>query len=487
MSEAQPPTPNLPVFPVIVVSVNEDEAKVIGSAPGAEVIEKEIDRQRWDNDIPYRNELTASVAHRVARSINHTEPVRVRVDMGAGQDFHMWMPTAGNRLYEIERPQPLKDSSTKTRWGMPPKMFWASLACVLMVAMTIGALLWKNNQSEPVAIYTPPAAQLPVSAPAGWDTFADYSLEATTAAPVVIKDQILYAKDSELRTVSAKDGVEKGKQSAGFNIDEIHSVDGLESDVIAVGGNNAQAAIGKRGGELHSLNRPTQQAKLHWVSGAPVYTSEGYVWIPDAQGALKKVTAPADTFPVALAGEKVWMASKVEPKAWLMSDDSAKLPKSVDIPAPKGMSYKGPITGVKEHVLFGYSNKNKSTEQKIVITDLNKNGEVGKGRVLEGKWNENSTEVDNQRNLILTGSTLIDVENNKAINAGSNATYGGGYVWTRGTHPARISLNGDEKAWETSSAQPVIPADVDQDGRAIVLYKPTEQDASSKLYVLRKE
>ena len=73
------------------------------------------------------------------------------------------------------------------------------------------------------------------------------------------------------------------------------------------------------------------------------------------------------------------------------------------------------------------------------------------------------------------------------MKTGANASYGGGFAWTKGTKPARISVDGDVKEWVTSSSQPVTPADVDETGRAVVLYKPNEAEAVSKLYVLRKE
>lgn len=480
-------TPDLPVFPVVTVSVDEDAHQIHASTQGTDVFIEEYDPALWEEDVTYRNKKTADAAQQVTEAIGHHDPVRVRVFMDEENSYQMWMPPGGGQLNLIESPEPLTVREPGKLWGISRKMLLSILAFVLMFAVMVTLYFVKQNRDEPVAIYTPPPVQLPVSAPVGWDTYADYSLEATTAAPVVVGDQLLYAKGSDLKIASITDGVEKSSTSAGFDITSISVVHGVGENLVAVGGSNAQAAIGQMGSQLHSIERPTQQAQLHWVSGVPVYTSSGAVWVPDDQGKLIKRTAPADTVPAAVFGQSVWMVSTVEPKAWLMDSDSPDLPAVVSLPVPEGKTYKGFIGAVNEHLVFGFTHKDKNMDQSIVIADATKNGAIEKARAVAGQWNENNVAVDVQRNLMLTGSTLIDVAGNHAMKTGANASYGGGFAWTKGTKPARISVDGDVKEWVTSSSQPVIPADVDETGRAVVLYKPNEAEAVSKLYVLRKE
>lgn len=493
MSNEDTPTtkpPELPLFPVITVEVDDENHQLYASAPGSTLITHSYDREQWadETQVAYRNEQVAKVAGAIAQDIGIRHPVRVNVAMDDENIYKMWMDHQGTELQMLPEssPQESKPSNGKTFGGLSPKLWGAIIAFILCILTMIGAVLWKNGQEEAAPIYTPPPVQLPVSAPAGWDTLADYSLEATAASPLIVGDKLLYAQGGELKTANSLDGVQLSAHSVSFDITSITTVTGLGENIIAVGGANSQAAIGTLGGELHTISRPTQQATLHWVSGAPVFTSTGAVWVPNTNGELTKLTAPADTVPAAVFGGTVWMVSTVDTQAWLISSDAPELPAPVSIPAPGGYTYQGFIASVNNHLAFAFSNT-ESREQVIVLADATETGTLENGRIVKGNYNQTQVSVDLARNLLLTGSTLVDVAANQAMNVGSNASYGGGYAWARGTDPQRISVTGDVTSWATSSATPVIPADVDSQGRAVVLYKPSAQDVPSKLYVLRKE
>ncbi|MFW0120240.1 hypothetical protein ACN08Y_10040 [Rothia sp. P5764] len=482
--------PELPIFPVITVEVDDENHQLYASAPGSTLITRPYDRERWvdESQVAYRNEQVAEAAGAIAQDIGLTHAVRVNVAMDDENTFKMWMEHQGTELHMLPEssPEGMNPSKGKIFGGLSLKLWAAITAFILCIVTMVGAILWKKGQEEAAPTYTPPAVQLPVSAPAGWDTFADYSLEATTAAPLIVGDKLLYAQGSELKIANSIDGVQESTHSVGFDITSITTVSGLGENIIAVGGANSQAAIGPLGGEMHTITRPTQQASLRWVSGVPVFLSTGTVWVPNTTGELTQLTAPADSVPAAVFGNTVWMVSTVDTQAWLISSSAPELPAPVSIPAPAGYTYQGFITSVNDHLAFAFNNS-ESREQAIVLVDATASGSLENGRTVKGSYNQSQVSVDLARNLLLTGSTLVDVAANQAMNVGSNTSYGGGYAWARGTNPQRISVTGDIKTWSTSSAIPVIPADVDSQGRAVVLYKPSSQDVPSKLYVLRKE
>lgn len=486
-------TPELPLFPVITVEVDEENSQIFCSAPGSSLLTITFDKDQWQDSeqVTYRNTLVAQAAHSVAEELSLSQAVRVNVVMDEENTFKMWLPPDGHELKMLPEASLQKAQSPqgKSLGGLSFKLIGAITAFVLMALGMVGAVVYKNNQAaaEPEAAYTPPPVQLPVSAPAGWDTFADYSLEATTAPPLIVGDKLLYASGSELKIVQASDGVEISSHSVSFQITSISTVYGLGDNLIAVGGASNQAAIGSLGSDLHEIAEPVQQAKLHWVSGAPVFTSTGAVWVPSADGSLKKLVAPADTVPAVVFGENIWMVSTVDTQAWLISSDNPTLPEPVKIPAPGGYTYQGFIASVNNHLAFAYSAESKGTEQTIVLADATADGVLENGRSVAGTYNQAQVSVDLARNLLLTGGTLVDVQANQAVNVGSNALYGGGYAWVRGTEPKKVAVDGTTATWATSSSTPIIPSDVDETGRAVVLYKPTSQDVPSKLYVLRKE
>lgn len=488
--EPIPPTPELPAFPVITVHIETETGRSSASAQGTGLYIDQFDTERFaqEDERDYRNEIVATAASKVLDDLNQLTPVRVRVQMDEDTIFNMWMEPGGHRVHPVENPDENLEGPQQSRGilGLAPKLFFSLLSVLLIGVIMTVLVLNKGSKEEAAPIYTPPPVQLPVSAPAGWDTYADYSLEATTAAPLILGEDLLYAQGSELRIANASDGVRKSTHSAGFDITAIYPVHGLGENVIAVSGGNNQAAIGTQGSDLHTIEKPTDQAELHWVSGVPVYTSTGAVWVPDTQGQLTKLTAPADSLPAVVSGTAVWMVSTVDAQGWLISTDDAELPAPVSIPAPGGYTYKGLIAGVNSQIVVAFSN-DKSTENQIVIVDSTADGALENGRSVAGNYNQHNIAVDIKRNLLLTGSTLIDVVANQAMNTGGNATYGGGYAWARGTEAKRIAVTGEVTTWATSSSQPTIPADIDSAGRAVVLYKPNAQDVPSKLYVLRKE
>lgn len=483
-------TPELPVFPVITVEVDDENHQLYASAPGSTLITRSFDREQWadESQVAYRNEQVAHAATAIAQDIGLKNAVRVNVAMDDENIFKMWMEYQGNELHMLPEAtnQESKPAGSKSFGGLSPRLWGAIIAFLLCAVIMVWAVIWKNGQEEAAPIYTPPPVQLPVSAPAGWDTFADYSLEATSASPLIVGEKLLYAQGRELRIANSSDGVRTSGHSVGFDINSITTSTGLGDNTIAVGGANSQAAIGTMGGDLHTINRPTQQATLHWVSGVPVFTSTGAVWVPNSSGELTKLTAPADSVPAAVFDNTVWMVSTVDNQAWLISSDSPELPAPVSIPAPGGYTYQGFIASVNNHLAFAYSNT-ESREQVIVLADATSEGTLENGRTVKGNYNQSQVSVDLDRNLLLTGPTLVDVAENKAMNVGSNASYGGGYAWARGSDSQRISVAGETVSWSTNSANPTIPSDVDSRGRAVVLYKPSAQDVPSKLYVLRKE
>lgn len=492
-----PKTPFLPPFPVMQVVLSED--KIQASSQGTETYTQELE----NTSVLTAEELNtygAKLVAKVLAELNLADDVRVEFFDTQGNQHGMWYSTEFTALYPLKTPglapvgtkaNQVSSSGLLARLPGLAKLnkelralvlILLSLALVILLAFGARWLLDKWGTKEDNA--SPPAAQLPVTAPAGWDTYADYAVEASMVNPVLKNQEIIYAHEAELRRINADTGIDAGTTSVSFNISAIYESSGLAEDTVAVAGSGSQAAIGTVHNEaLNTIEPPEEQTTLQWISGVPVYQGTGFIWVPNEKGELKRYTAPADSEPAVIDGQSIWMVSTKEPKAWHIHSDSAELPESVSIPGLDGYTYKGLISGINHHIVLAWGKEDLS-DTMLEIIDATGEHQLENARSLPGTASEYSTVTDPERNLLLSQGTFVDVSTNQAMKVGTSAKYGAGYAWVSGIESQRVSVDGEVISWDGTSNS-VIPSAIDAAGRAIVIYKPTSSsEPLGKLYVL---
>ena len=502
--EASVPSPTfLPPFPVIDVVL--DEEGMHASAQGTESYHQQLHAFVSELDAQQLNAYGADLVRQVLEELRLDDDVRVLLHDAQGSQHPMWYSSDSQSLYPFTVPSGSKAGRTvgaqvfSTGGGffaslpglraLPAErraLLLIALGLVLAVALTFGgrSVLGSFGSSEEPEL--PQAAQLPVTAPAGWDTYADYAVEASVVDPVVYQQEIIYAYEGQLRYILADTGEQTGSTEAGFKISEIYEVSGLSKGTIAVAGSGSQAAIGRIGdAELNVIEPPEETTTLEWISGLPVYVGTGFIWVPDENGQLKRYTAPADSKPAVVDGASVWMVSSKEPKAWHISSDAAQLPEAVEIPAVEGYTYKGLVAGVNHHIVLAWSTEDLSGTR-LEILEATGEHRLENARVVAGTASEYNTVTDSGRNLLLSAGTFVNVETNQAMKVSSSAKYGAGFAWVTGIESQRVSVDGEIVSW-SGTANSVIPAAIDGAGRAVVVYKPSNSsEPLGKLYVLTK-
>lgn len=331
-----------------------------------------------------RNAAAADAAAKVADSLGVGN---VRVDLFVGEHRHqMWLDRETHTLqqYQLTSGDAVANEGKrkKTR-GKGLRMSKQSVALIVVIAVVVlsavamfGPKLLPGS-AEPEANPTPDPAQLPVTAPAGWDTYADYAVNAADADPLVVGDQVIFARTNQIVQLDASSGVEVGHSDLSFTPTRLRSTSGVGENVIVAEGPSSQVAIGTPAGPFHELHKPSDYAKVGFVSGVPVFTQSGQVTVPDAHGQMSSYTLPADSEPAMVTDDGVWMVSTLEPEAWLIKGTSADLPAPVQLPSPPGgLEYEGLVAGVGDQVVLGFAGKDSSTDRHLEVMGLTE-GEGG--------------------------------------------------------------------------------------------------------------
>lgn len=486
--------PPLPAFPVI--SITQEEHRIVGRAQGTSTVVVDTAISVEDLSREETHEIGISIVKDLLEQLNTSDAIRVNVTAFTGDTFKMYYNPKLGVLEPIPEQQLPRSGSIKARAAAASHGKLGSLSKPVRTALLIGIglllitllalgyrLLFGGNKEDKAL---PEPAQLPISAPAGWDTYADYVVDAT-AAPITVGEDIIYAQDSEVIRINGQTGQEIDRVSAPFTVKDIYLTYGIGQDIIAVSGSSKEAAIGKIGGELTQIEPPTDHANLDWVSGVPIFQSTGYAYVPDATGNLTKLVQPADSVPVVIHDKKAWMVSKAEPKAWLIDSDKAELPEAVGIPEIAGYIYQGPLTGVRDTAVVRWAKEGQLSDAQLELFKLGADNTLENPRSIVGRASTTNVTVDAQRNKILTQGLFVDVETNQAMKVSTAAKYGAGYAWTSGVEASRISVDSEVVNWKlpAGSSSSAIPSTLDSEGRAAVLYKPSNTDLPSRIYMLK--
>lgn len=493
-SKEEKTLPPLPAFPII--SITQEEQRIVGRAQGTSTVVVDTDISVEDLSREETHDIGISIVQDLLEQLNTSDAIRVNVTAFTGDTFKMYYNPKLGVLEPIPEQQLPRSGSLKARAAAASQGKLGSLSkpvrtalmigigLLLITLLALGYRLLAGGTPEDKAL--PDPAQLPISAPAGWDTYADYVVDATVP-PITVGEDIIYAQDSEVIRLDGHTGQEIDRVSAPFTVKDIHLTYGIGENIIAVSGSSKDAAIGPIGGELTQIEPPTDHANLDWVSGVPIFQSTGYAYVPDVEGNLTKLVQPADSVPTVIHEKKAWMVSKTEPKAWLIGSDNPELPEPVGIPEIAGYIYQGPLTGVRDTAVVRWAKEGQLSDAQLELFELSSENTLEAPRSIAGQASANNVTVDAQRNKFLAQGLFVDVETNQAMKVSTAAKYGAGYAWTTGVEASRISVDGEVINWKlpTGSSSSAVPSTLDPEGRAAVLYKPSNSDLPSRLYMLK--
>ncbi|MGG7655280.1 hypothetical protein [Kocuria rosea] len=353
---------------------------------------------------------------------------------------------------------------------------WGSVGVLGLTAGASVAMNLTEGDGEPVAVvHIPPPAQLPVPAPAGWDTYGAWATPMSGSQVQAVLDwegRPVSVDGAKLIGHDPDTGVEQWSRSAPFTVTQLglFTVDGQTRLAAATGKELVlftpdssepirvqvpqEATVVLDGGTVPRLDLPNQKSLL-----------------VAADGSTASRVVPAAAKPLEAQGEDLIAADAKAGKVWRVGTDSAALPKPATLPAPaKGAELTGILGSVDGRVvatwkdgkqtLVGFYDVDEATEATAV-----KQVAV---RELDGNQITTSTvQADRVHVLLLASSVLVDVEATTAHRLEGQATLAAGYAWvTDDGEQSQVTRDGATEA-TTRADQAAVPDVITDNGMAL--------------------
>ena len=353
---------------------------------------------------------------------------------------------------------------------------WGSVGVLVLAVGTSAVVGAQDEGGEPApVVHTPPPAQLPVPAPAGWDTYAAWftpmggsQVEAVLdweGRPVSVDGSKLIGHDPDT-------GVEQWSRSAPFTVTQMamFTVDGqtrlaaatAKELVLFTPGSTdpirvevpQEATVVLDGGTVPRVDLPTKRSLLVTADGATVSR-----------------VVPAAAKPLEAQGEDLIAADAKAGKVWRVGTDSAALPKPAVLPAPtQGAELTGVLGSVEGRVVAAW----KDGKQTVVgfydvdeATDATAVTQVAVRELDGGQLTTSTVQTDRVHELLLASSVLVDVEATTVHRLDGQAKLAAGYAWIT-DDGEQTQLTPDGRAEATTTAdQAAVPDVITENGMAM--------------------
>lgn len=379
-----------------------------------------------------------------------------------------------------------------TRRRTPPRrkaVLWGSAG---VLAVTVGfttVYTLQDSAAEPVAtVSTPPPAQLPVPAPAGWDTYGDWTTPMTGSTVRAILDasgQPVSVDGSRLVGHDPRTGVQRWTRTAPFTVSDVA--------LFTLDGQSRVAAAAAR--ELVLFGDGADPIRVDVPKDGTVVLNGGTaprVDLPDkrslivaADGSTAARVVPAAAEPLEALGDDLVAADVRAGRIWRIAQDSAALPAPATLPKPStGADLVTVLGSVKGRVVAAWKNSDGTTIGFYDLgdaTDATEATQVGLAELEGTDVPTSGIQIDREHGLLVAGTVLVDVHAMQAHRLPGAGELAAGYAWvSTGDEQLRINARGVTEA-TTDAARAAIPDVITGDGKAITR---AEGSSSGLLYAL---
>lgn len=472
-----------PAWPILTLTY-EDEATVRVDDGQGGIIRRTIagDAARWDVAAEAATEAAAALGLRTCRVQGLTEvgtvhemvvdteaAVLVAADTALGRGSTAAAPTArggklGSRLF-----------------GTTPRVPLLVVCAVVVLGLVTAILVRAISQppAPPAATATPSptATQLPVVAPAGWGTYAQWAAEAGSdrVAPILGPDgSVVTVSDGQVRALDPATGAQRWSIPAtGHPTDAaITTVDGVT--VIAItDGRTSVTTVHGDGSDPRAYTLPASGRSQIQISGTGVWaTLPGQHVSVLAGGQWAGRLIPAGATARGVIGTAVVAVNPKTAQVWEIASPSPTFPKPVKLTAPSRGATVTSVLGTSGDRLVSTWQvpKKRSGTITLIVDQLTRTGitRLRQSEVPATATRADAWSVDDAAALAATGSTLIDLRTGAAHpGTAGGVTVSGGYGWssTGSTNRVRIDRSGHTVPVEPDAP---VPAVVTKSGKAIV-------------------
>jgi hypothetical protein len=347
-----------------------------------------------------------------------------------------------------------------------------------LLAATVGFSAFctlQDDTAEPVAtVFTPPPAQLPVPAPAGWDTYGDWTTPMTGSTVRAILDpsgQPVSVDGSKLIGHDPRTGVERWTRTAPFTVEQLA--------VFTLDGQSRVAAAAARdlvlfgdGADPIRVDVPQDGTIVLDGGTAPrVDLPNKRTLIVAADGRTAARVVPAAAEPIEALGDDLVAADTRSGRIWRVTQDSAALPAPARLPAPSAGAELVTVLGsVNGRVVAAWTTDDGTTIGFYDLGDATDATEATQVGIVDVEGTDVATsgiQVDRDSGLLMAGTVLVDVDAKQAHRLPGAGKLAAGYAWvTTNNEQLRINAHGVTET-TTDAARAAIPDVITDDGRAI--------------------
>lgn len=386
----------------------------------------------------------------------------------AGPAVTVQAPTGGRWAQQI----PFRYARAR-RWagGRKGKRILTAVALVLVLGVTGGVLASKTlapgvgqptatRQSAPAA----PEGRLPVRAPAGWTTYAAWTVASGNEGvrPVIAPDgTVLTLVEGKLSSLDAENGAVQWSRDIGGRITDMAvMVIGGQDRIVLAEGSSRLRTFGLDGrDELVYDGGATSKAIL--TGPSPFFT------LPDQRAlvidgrALVSRLVPAGAQAYAAKDDELIAADPSNGNLWSLTDDSVNFPDPVVLPAPDGAKALAGIAGFTNGSLVTVWRDGRTAGNLTLATTKVLTGKpsiLASITVTSAAAETTALEVDRATGMAVTGRVLIGPDGRLIETASSNGKLGGGYLWSlsKDRNPVRVSPDGKTRTTGAGSPVPLL-------------------------------
>jgi hypothetical protein len=286
-------------------------------------------------------------------------------------------------------------------------------SAVGVAAVGAGAVAYRNAAQQPETVAEKPdtRAQLPVLAPAGFDTLAAWTATIDGAAvPTVLGSWVLVGQKNDVVALNAADGAEAWREPFSSAVAALASTASVPKGTapVAVAVTSKEIMVISASGERTRVPLPGQGQVKTFPTGTAMVWQQGteqraHVLVgADVQDRI----VPAGSGVLGAIGPVLVAASMKSPEISLIKNSDVKLPKPLGVQAPSTEATKGQVLGmVGEFVLSAWSVSSKAVTGKILVIDrISPKGALERAHVSKVlKFDASSIKVDPQGSSAMIG------------------------------------------------------------------------------------
>lgn len=340
------------------------------------------------------------------------------------------------------------------------------------VLLALGSQLWGGDDNGSAPPPPPDAAQLPITAPAGWSTYAVWAAPSEDVPAVLDgSGRLLVVEDGQLVARAPKDGQEIQRIDLPFTADAVKVYSEGDQERVAVA-SGRELAVMDQGADGFSTVEVPEGGQVSLEGSDPLVTSEDQrAWVLEGTE-LRERIVPAGAEALAADDGALVAANGDEGKVWKITTSDPELPDPASIEAPEDYEIAGipAANGSRVAVTFRGDEGHKVALYEVTAgqsateaTELTQKDVDGVSSAGQAQW-------DPAGEVAVMGSVAVDFKDVTIAELPDQVEAGGGDLWVPRNDEGRsqrYSSAGTEL--DSGDGDAAVPSVVTEGGLAVVV------------------